>query len=93
MVEVASNTTHGGLWETIVARPGMVVQRGNYAGEASIWFAGFSGSLIRSDELALALVDATMHGSVELLLPAMLLQRGQELTSCRARLKSFDVLK
>lgn len=44
-----------------------------------MWLAGSSGSFIRSDELALALIDAAMHGSGDLLLPAMLLQRGSEL--------------
>lgn len=34
--------------------------------------AGTSGSFIRSDELALALIDAVIHGSELLLLPSML---------------------
>lgn len=79
MIKVANETPHGGLWETIIARPGMVVQRGSYVGEASMWLVGSSGSIIRSDELASALIDAVMHGSEELLLPAMLLRRGQDL--------------
>ena len=79
MIDVANGPMHNGLWETIIARPGMVVQRGAYIGEASMWLAGSSGSFIRADELALALIDAVMHGSDELLLPPMLLQRGQEL--------------
>lgn len=79
MISVANESIHGGLWETIIARPGMVVQRSGYVGEASMWLAGSSGSFIRADELALALIDAVMHGSDELLLPPMLLQRGQEL--------------
>jgi hypothetical protein len=66
-------------WETIIARPGMVVQRGSLAGETSMIFAGSSGSFIRFDELAMALIDAVVHGSEELLTPLMLLQRGQKL--------------
>lgn len=79
MIEVANQSTHGGLWETIIARPGMVVQRSSYIGEASVWLAGSSGSFIRADELALALLDATVRGSKELLLPPVLQMRGQEL--------------
>lgn len=79
MIEVANESKHGDCWQTIIARPGMVVQRGTYIGETSMWFAGSSGSFIRSDELALALIDAVMHGSDKLLLPHALLQRGQEL--------------
>ena len=79
MTEVANEPKLGGCWQTIIARPGMVVQRGNYIGETSMWFAGSSGSFIRADELALALIDAVMHGSDELLLPNVLLQRAQEL--------------
>jgi hypothetical protein len=66
-------------WTTIIARPGMVVQRGSIIGEASMIVAGSSGSFIRYDELALALIDAVMHGSEELLLPLALVQRGQKL--------------
>jgi hypothetical protein len=66
-------------WTTIIARPGMVVQRGSLIGEASMMIAGSSGSFIRYDELALALVDAVVHGSEELLLPHALVQRGQNL--------------
>ncbi|CAN9108672.1 unnamed protein product [Alternaria alternata] len=66
-------------WITIVARPGMVVQRGSIIGEASMMVAGSSGSFIRYDELALALINAVMHGSEELLLPAALVQQGQQL--------------
>jgi hypothetical protein len=53
-------------WTTIIARPGMVVQRGSLIGEASMM-------------IALALVDAVVHGSEELLLPHALVQRGQNL--------------
>ncbi|KAF1940290.1 hypothetical protein EJ02DRAFT_495068 [Clathrospora elynae] len=77
MAAVESYT--GGSWETIIARPGMVVQRGSLAGETSMMVAGSSGSFIRSDQLALALLDAVVHGSGELLLPLVLLQRGQKL--------------
>jgi hypothetical protein len=66
-------------WTTIIARPGMVVQRGSLIGETSMMIAGSSGSFIRYDELALALVDAVVHGSEELLLPHALVQRGQNL--------------
>jgi hypothetical protein len=69
------------LWETTIARPGMVVKRGTWVGEVSVMLAGASGSYIRSDELALALIDAVMHGSAELLLPAALVKRGQELVA------------
>lgn len=79
MIEVANESIYGGLWETIIARPGMVVKRSSYIGEASMWLAGSSGSFIRADELALALVDAVVHGSDDLLFPHTLLQRGQEL--------------
>lgn len=79
MIEVANESTHGGFWETIIARPGMVFQRSSYPGEALMWLTGSSGGYIRSDELALALIDAVMHGSDQLLLPATLLRRGQEL--------------
>ncbi|KAF1833672.1 hypothetical protein BDW02DRAFT_569761 [Decorospora gaudefroyi] len=66
-------------WETIIARPGMVVQRGSLVGEASMMVAGSSGSFIRFDELAVALVDVVINGSDELLLPQVLLERGQRL--------------
>lgn len=79
MIDVAKDPTHNGLWETMIARPGMVVQRGGYIGEASMWLGGSSGSFVRADELALALIDAVMNGSDELLLPPTLLRRGQEL--------------
>lgn len=84
MIEVANESKQGGFWETIIARPGMVVQRSSYIGEASMWLAGSSGSFIRSDELALALIDAVVHGSDELLLPDALSQRGQELAKVRS---------
>ena len=66
-------------WRTVIARPGMVVQRGSIVGEASMMMAGSSGSFIRFDELALALIDAVVQGSEELLLPHALVQRGQNL--------------
>jgi hypothetical protein len=81
MIEFAKDPATNGLWETIVARPGMVVKRGTYIGEASMLLAGVSGSFIRSDELALALIDAVLHRSEELLKPAALLQKGQELVN------------
>ncbi|KAH7093291.1 hypothetical protein FB567DRAFT_544662 [Paraphoma chrysanthemicola] len=79
MIEFAKDPATNGLWETIVARPGMVVKRGTYIGETSMMLTGVSGSFIRSDELALALIDAVLHGSEDLLKPAALLRRGQEL--------------
>lgn len=79
MINFANAPANNDLWETIIARPGMVVKRGTYAGEASMMMFGSSGSFIRSDELGVALVDVAMHGSEELLLPLMLLQRGQKL--------------
>jgi hypothetical protein len=80
MIDIARDPAND-LWETIIARPGMVVKRGTWAGEASLMFAGASGSFIRSDELALALIDAIMHGSEELLLSTALLKRGRELVA------------
>ena len=38
-----------------------------------MWLAGSSGWYLRSDELALALIDAVVHGGDKLLLPAQLL--------------------
>jgi hypothetical protein len=80
MIDIAWKATNDS-WDTIIARPGMVVKRGTWVGEASSMLAGASGSFIRSDELALALIDAAMHGSEELLLPAALLKRGRELVA------------
>jgi hypothetical protein len=79
MAEIATASTTNGLWQTIVARPGLMVKRGTYSGEASIILGGTSGSFIRSDELALALIDAAQHGGEDLLLAPMLLRRGREL--------------
>jgi hypothetical protein len=81
MIEFAKDPAVNGRWDTIVARPGMVVTRGTWSGEASVLLAGVSGSFIRSDELALALIDAVMHGSEELLTPPMLLRRGRKLVA------------
>ncbi|KAG9187481.1 hypothetical protein G6011_05352 [Alternaria panax] len=66
-------------WTTIIARPGMVVQRGSIIGETPMMVAGSSGSFIRYDELVLALIDAVMRESEELLLPLAPVQRGQRL--------------
>jgi hypothetical protein len=85
MLDLAKDSASNGLWDTIIARPGMVVKRGTLVGEASVMLAGISGSFIRSDELALALIDAVLHGSEELLVPSMLLRRGRELVSLRNR--------
>ncbi|KAF2036535.1 hypothetical protein EK21DRAFT_51922 [Setomelanomma holmii] len=84
MIDFAKDPSTSGLWETIVARPGMVVKRGTCIGEVSKMLAGSSGWYIRSDELALALIEAVMHGSEELLEPVALLKKGQELFSQRA---------
>jgi hypothetical protein len=81
MIRLSEDPSANGLWSTIIARPGMVVKRGTFAAEASVMLAGASGSIIRSDELALGLIDAALHGSEELLLPAMLLKRGRELVA------------
>jgi hypothetical protein len=62
MVEIATASTTNGLWQTIVARPGLMIKRGTYSGEASMILGGTSGSFIRSNELALALIDAAQHG-------------------------------
>lgn len=83
MIDVAESPANGGLWHTVVARPGMVVTRGKYIGEVSMMLAGASGSFIRSDELALCLLDAVMHGSEELLVPQTILRRGRELAAAR----------
>jgi hypothetical protein len=83
MIDLAKHSAANGLWDTIIARPGMVVKRGTLVGEASMMLAGASGSFIRSDELALALIDAVLHGSEELLVPSTLLRRGRELVSMR----------
>jgi hypothetical protein len=85
MVEFGTTAAVQGRWDTIIARPGMVVKRGTWVGETSVMIAGASGSFIRSDELALALIDAVMHGSENLLLPPMLLKRGRELFAIRGR--------
>jgi hypothetical protein len=81
MIALAKDPSANGLWITTIARPGMVVKRGTFAGEASVMLAGVSGSIIRSDELALALIDAALYGSEELMLPSMLLERGRELVA------------
>jgi hypothetical protein len=83
MIEFAKTPAANNLWDTIIARPGMVVTRGTFVEETSVMLAGGSGSFIRSDELALALIDAALHGSKELLLPLDLLQRGRELVAIR----------
>lgn len=77
MVQFANNSN--GMWETLVARPGQVIKRG-----APLWeaVAAVFGSewTIRSDELALALIDAAVNGSSdEILVPGALSERGQEL--------------
>jgi hypothetical protein len=83
LIGLAKDPLANGLWSTIIARPGMVVKRGTFAGEVSVMLAGISGSIIRSDELALALIDAVLHESEKLLLPSMLLRRGRELVALR----------
>jgi hypothetical protein len=85
MIEFAKSAAAGNLWNTIIARPGMVVKRGTFVGETSMMLTGGSGSFIRSDELALALIDAALHGSKELLLPLDLLQRGRELVAMHSK--------
>lgn len=85
MIDIANETLHDGCWETIIARPGMVVQGRGLIGEVLMWLTGTSGSFVRADELALALLDAVMHGSDELLLPHTLLQRGQELALAKVQ--------
>jgi hypothetical protein len=84
MIDFAKDPAANSLWETVIARPGMVVKRGTFVGGASLMLAGASGSFIGSDELALALIDAVMCGSEELLLPPMLLRRGRELVAMRS---------
>lgn len=86
MIEFAKEVAANHPWETIIARPGMVVTRGTFAGEASLMLTGASGSCIRSDELALALIDAATRGSEQLLLPSALLQRGRALIAESTRL-------
>jgi hypothetical protein len=84
MIDFADSSATNGLWETIIARSGLVVKRGSYAGEVSMMLAGSSGSVIRSDELALALIDAVQNESDNLLLPPKLLQRGQQLMKAQS---------
>ena len=86
MIDFAKEVAANHPWETIIARPGMVVTRGTFAGEASLMLTGASGSCIRSDELALALIDAATRGSEQLLLPSALLQRGRALIAESTRL-------
>lgn len=83
MVDIAKDPAHGGLWSTIVARPGMVVTRGTYFGEAAMMMAGNSGSCVRSDELAICLLDVALHGGDELLVPQTILHRARELEALR----------
>lgn len=80
MIDFAKDPATNGLWETIIARPGGVVKRGTMFGEAAALVGGSSGWTIRSDELAVALIDAVMNGSEDQLLqPVALLNRGQQL--------------
>lgn len=60
MIEVVIEPIHDGLWGTVTARPGTVFQRGRHSGEVLMWLAGSSGWYLRSDELALALIDAVV---------------------------------
>ncbi|KAL5114178.1 hypothetical protein ACEQ8H_007926 [Pleosporales sp. CAS-2024a] len=83
MIDFAKSPAANGRWDTIIARPGMVVRRGSVVGEAAMLLAGASGSCIRSDELALALIDAAASGSEDVLLPPMLLRHGRELAAAR----------
>lgn len=85
MIGFVKDPATSGLWDTIIARPGMVVERNSYIGEASMMLSGASGNFIRSDELAHALIDAAVHGSDELLVPQILLQRGQELAALQCQ--------
>jgi hypothetical protein len=85
MIEFETSAAVQGRWYTIITRPGMVVKRGTWVGETSVIMAGTSGTFIRSDELALALIDAVMHGGESLLLPHMLLKRGRELCAMRGK--------
>jgi hypothetical protein len=73
MIDFAKASVVSGRRDTVIARHGMVVKRGTWGGKISVMLAGASGSFIRSDELALALTDAVIHGSEEMLLLPMLL--------------------
>ncbi|KAF2001940.1 hypothetical protein P154DRAFT_489448 [Amniculicola lignicola CBS 123094] len=78
MIEVAEDTSIGRFWETRIARPGMVVQRGATFGEALCMLG--STWTIRSDELALALIDTVVSGSNEQVIDTVTLRnRGQNL--------------
>jgi hypothetical protein len=80
MLGVAKESAVNGLWETFVARPGGVVKRGTVFGEAAALVSGGSGWTIRSDELALTLIDTARNGNHEkLLLAAELLRKGHAL--------------
>lgn len=79
MVEFAKDPSTGGFWETYAARPGMVVRRGSLSGDAMIAILGDKMS-IRSDELALALIDTVVNGSNEDIVQcAALVKKGQQL--------------
>lgn len=77
MLEVAERND---LWETIIARPGYVVKGETMFGSFAGMLGGSSGFAIRSDELALALLDAVINGSETQVLQAQQLShRGRQL--------------
>ncbi|KAF2468536.1 uncharacterized protein BDR25DRAFT_265268 [Lindgomyces ingoldianus] len=88
MIEVAKDPANSGLWETLIARPSGVVQGGTILGDVLVAMLGEKWT-IRSDELALALVDMVMNGSEEQLVQAVqLLKRGQELMKTEEKIQT-----
>jgi hypothetical protein len=82
MIDFAESTASAGLWQTYIARPGGVVKTGTIFGEAAALVGANSGWAIRSDELAIALIDMAVKGNREQLVDAQaLLKKGRELKS------------
>jgi hypothetical protein len=82
MIDFAESTASTGLWQTYIARPGGVVKAGTIFGEAAALVGANSGWAIRSDVLALALIDTAVRGNREQLVDAQaLLKMGQQLKS------------
>ncbi|KAF2020792.1 hypothetical protein BU24DRAFT_469573 [Aaosphaeria arxii CBS 175.79] len=75
----ANNASAGGRWETFIARPGGVVKGGTALGEAAAMLGGGFGWAIKSDELALALIETVKNGDEELTLrPLPLVTKGRK---------------
>ena len=77
MMEVAKTND---LWETTIARPGGIVKGGTLKAIVGSVLGGSSGWCIRTDELALTLIDAVVNGNeAQIIVRDQLLKRGQEL--------------